>query len=227
MKKLGKRILSCVLTLALAAAPMALPFSSGVQRVEAASKKPSKRKVKGIYKKLLEKRRYRERNRALDNINYFYLLDINRDGVSELICFDKYGDNSLYIFTVKKGKLFFLGTSGSHISYNEIPKLYYSKKYKALCRIEKSATFGGGCVGPSYEYYRIAGAEMKPWRYTAKMGVSPPQYTYYKIGSDGIDRWVSKKQQKAFYKRYFASKYIKEYILFENTPQNRIKLLGK
>lgn len=223
MKKLGKRILLCVLTLSLAADPMAIPFSAGIQRVEAASN----RKVKGIYKKLLEKRRYKGRNRVLNNINYFYLLDINRDGVSELICFNEYWDNSLFIFTVKKGKLVFLGTSGSHISSKETPKLYYSKKYKALCCIEEFATFGGGTVGPSYGYYRIAGTEVKPWKYAAKMGVSHPNYTHYKIGSDGKYRWVSKKQQKAFYKKYFAPKYIKEYTLLENTPQNRINILGK
>ena len=32
MKKLGKRILLCVLTLSLAADPMAIPFSAGIQR---------------------------------------------------------------------------------------------------------------------------------------------------------------------------------------------------
>lgn len=173
-----------------------------------------------LYRTLLEKRSYAQSGGYNFKINYFYLIDINRDQVPEMVCMDQWYNNSLYVFTIKKGKVVFLGSSGSHTGYRETPKLYYSKKYKSLCCIEKNATFGGGLTGPSYDYYRISGSKIINWKHTAEMELDGHTY-YYEIGAKSKNKFVSKSKQKAFYKKYFAPKYIKSYKLLENTSSAR------
>lgn len=169
------------------------------------------------YKEILEKGSY-----GPYKLNYFYILDIDRDKTPELICMNQWFDNSLYVFSVKKGKLVYLGTSGSKIGFKEIPKLYYSKKYKSLCCQEKDALYGGGLSGPSYTYYRINGKKIKSWKYTAVMKSGSAKY-YANGTASHKYKFVSKKTQKKFYKKYFSPKYLKSYKLMENTPENRAK----
>ncbi len=172
------------------------------------------------YKQLLEQGKY-----EVFDLNYFYLLDINRDGTEELICMRYWSDNSLHVFTQKNGQIVYLGTSGSRNGPKEVPKFYYSKKYKSLCRKEKYATFGGGLMGPAYEYSHISGTEMKDWKYTAVMKSGSTRY-YAKGKTSSKYKFVSKKKQKAFYKKYFAPKYIKKYTLLRNTLENREAVLN-
>lgn len=172
------------------------------------------------YKQLLEQGKY-----EVFDLNYFYLLDINRDGTKELICMSYWYDNSLHVFTQKNGQILYLGTSGSRNGFKETPKFYYSKKYKSLCRKEKFATFGGGLMGPAYEYSHISGKKMKNWKYTAVMKAGSTRY--YATGKHSSKyKFVSKKKQKAFYKKYFAPKYIKKYTLLSNTLENREAILN-
>ncbi len=180
---------------------------------------------KELYKTLLEKGNYKTKGYNF-TINYFYLLDIDRDGISEMVCLDKWYDNSIYVFSIKGGKVIFLGGSGSRIGYNEVPKLYYSKKYKALCKIDKGATFGGGTMGMAYEYYRISGAKIKAWKYTAKMGVdAPSSYDYFMAGTSSAKaKYISKSKQNAFFKKYFAPKYIKSYKFLQNSANVRNRI---
>lgn len=140
--------------------------------------------------------------------NYFTLVDINRNGVKELIVSeDKYADY-IYVFTLKRGKAKYIG--------NMLNKYYngvrYSKKYKGLV----IATGGSGASGTSI--YQIKNNRLvEKYAFMVEHNMTDE---YYFNGKK-----VSAKSYNTKKKKYLKSSTIKEAKMYKNTKSNRNKRL--
>lgn len=165
--------------------------------------------VKGNYKVLYKK------FLAGSSHEYFLVLDINRDGIKELIVADSSGMRQ-EVYTVKNGKvtklgeLFFSGAAAG-------PVIYYSSGDKAI--FHQWLTRGLGGAGMSL--YKISGNTLKLVRY-AWVGY-PDGKAEYRIDND---KKVSKNSYETYVKRYFGNRLskLKQYKMLKNTVTNRNKI---
>jgi hypothetical protein len=188
--------------------------------------------AKMLYSNLLEKKEYTYSIKYGDQeysykmkLNYFICMDINNDGVKELIVsssnkatVEDWGyvnKVSALVFTVKNDKLKFLGNIYSCIDQNG---LMYSKKFKGIV---SEADAGSGGRGASYGILNIKNNALKEiyecsWYYEI---LDKLQYFYSVNGKD-----TTAKKYNDYYNKYFNSKDYKHYSLKENTESNRNKI---
>ncbi len=187
--------------------------------------------AKVLYSELLEKKEYTYNinygtyeTQYKMKMNYFICLDINNDGVKELIVSNAnkataedwgyvYKEDAL-VFTVKNDKLKYLGHIYSCIDQKG---LMYNKKYKGIIS-EMDAGSGGRAA--SYDIYNIKNNALKElyhcdWSYDALEGSG-----YYAVGG----KKTTEKKYQAYFKKYFNQNDYKHYTLTENTEANRNKI---
>lgn len=147
---------------------------------------------------------------------YFYLLNVDKKGVPELIVSDIYGPGIVYhVFTVKNGKSLYLGNCtlrGTAEAY-----IKYSSKYKGIyCE----GWING--VGGSYSYlYGISGKKLVLKQHCTEY--HSPNDSYYTGKTEKQSQKVSKSKYLSFYNQYFKS--LKKYKMKSNTAANRRKYL--
>lgn len=172
--------------------------------------------VKTDYKKL-----YKKQMEALSGNPYtkwYYVLDLDRDGMPELITGSRgYGRTGYGIYTVKKGKLVEVNVSCSN---NEpSPTVRYNPAYHAIY-IQGTVNQLGAAV---YSLYRFSGHTLSQYK-TARY-ISGGGSGAYATGKN-IDslKSVSKSSYNSFVKKYLTD--YKTYPMLENTPANRKKSFG-
>lgn len=161
---------------------------------------------KALYKKLLAK----------GSQQYFLVLDINRDGIKELIVSDDPSAMRQEIYTVKNGSIKKLGElffSGAAVG----PVIYYSQSEKAI--YHQWLTHGAGGGGTAL--YKISGNGIKMSRY-AWSGYSQGKTVYYIADN----KKVSKNTYDTYVKQYFGNRLskLKQYKMLKNTASNRNKI---
>lgn len=192
-------------------------------------KKPTE---KILYNELLEKKEYSYSIKYGDEeypykmeLNYFLHMDINNDGVKELIVSSKnkatssewgyiYKEDAL-VFTIKNNKLKFLGVINSCIDQEG---MMYSEKYKGIIS-EQDA--GSGGRGAWYSIHNIKNNVLEPlykcgWHYEILDRLT---YFYSINGKD-----TTEKKYTDYYNKYFIKKDYKHYSLKANTKANRGKM---
>ena len=180
---------------------------------------------KTIYKQMLEtgQVRYKSGSKTyMAAAKSFYVLDIDRNGVPELIVKDTEASNSFstrYVYTIRNGKAVYCG--GYYQKGDS--KLYYNSKYKSLYMWWWTNGVGG--VGSML--YRLSGSQLKAYKYIwsgAKSYGSSKQVYYYGTNAKK-GKSVSKKTYNAMFKKYFKSR--KTFGFLNNTLTNRTKKFGK
>lgn len=154
-------------------------------------------------------------------IKSFYLLDIDKNGVPELIVKDGSSSETFsnrFIYTVKKGKVVYCGEY--YVKGDRY--LYYNSKYKAIY----IWWWTNGVGGSGAMLVRLSGTKMKNYKYiwtgSEKVGSTKQIYMY---GTSGIKaKKVSKKKFNSMLKKYFKGQ--KKYSFMNNTSANRKKKLG-
>lgn len=149
---------------------------------------------------------------------YFYLLNIDKKGVPELIVSSKYGYGVYHVYTILNGKVTYTGTY-SRKGFM-IHQISYSSKYKGLY------TEGWiNHVGGVYSYYygmNSAGKKLVAKQHMTEY--TSPSRKYYYGTTASQSKKVSKSKYLSFYKKYFKGKY-KNYSMHVNTEANRIKCI--
>lgn len=207
MKKLASKISAMLLLICLIVSPV---------NVQAAKSSEGK-----VYKEILEKGYTVTENGNKDNrtYKYFNLLDIDRNGVKELVVKEFEGGAwySTDVFTIKKGKVVFCGT----VIGRGQTSMTYVKKYHSLY------TYGWtNGIGAAYSFlWRLNGTKIDRWKFcwagSESMGSSK---MVYKTGKNSEScKKVSKSTYNAFFKKYFKNRVDYKYV--ENTAANREKLL--
>jgi len=155
---------------------------------------------------------------------WFRTLDINKDGVKELIVSEngvKYNSNVYYIYTVKKEKMVYIGkVSHSHSFKDGKSKaIFYNSKQKAI----REAITGPFSLGLAL--YKISGSTLKGTVYMNRVYGRYPVYAFSKNGkaqyyttTSGIKKF-NKLVNQYFYKG------CKKYALYKNTAENRTSKL--
>lgn len=173
---------------------------------------------KTIYKALLTKGTITVKS---GNYNYtrtiqgFVLLDIDKNGVPELIIKDTDASSayaSYYVYTVRSGKLRYCG---EYVVRGQ-SQVFYNSKYKALYMSWWTNSVGG--VG--HRLIRLSGTELKDYKYLWTGSESPySTKQIYQYGTTGDKaKNVSKSTFNSKYKKYFKS--YKKYNFVPNTEYN-------
>lgn len=173
---------------------------------------------KRLYKKFLEKKSVKAGKYTITP-KYFYVLNIDKSGVPELIVTERpMGLCTYYVYTVKNNKVSYMGEyTAQGVVAN--PPLYYSSKYKAVFA-EGWTNFVGGTW---QNYYGISGSKLvrkqhcRAWTY--------PKNEYAIGETNNKEKVVTKAKYNSFYKKYFKNGKIKKYEMQENTAANREKYI--
>lgn len=164
--------------------------------------------VKGDYKKLYK--RVLETNGAA----WYYVLDINKNGLPELISVEDSGAMTHYsIYTVYKGKAVLTGTCLSHVSrpYGAPIEVKYVPKNKGiLC-----TGYIGGMPGTWKDLFTLSGIKLTQ-RYHSQYDSRGYYYTGKSVS--GMKK-VSRSSYDSFENRYFKP-YV-QYTMLKNTAYNR------
>ena len=144
--------------------------------------------------------------------DYYYMLDIDGKNVPELIVTDtqqRVGATTFYyIYTVKKQKVFYLGSYT--YEYLSRPSFSYVKEYKGIL----SGSFNRGVS--AMNLFTISGSKVAP-AYHARETLG--MESYY-IGNDSNSaKQVSKQEYDEYCSKYFSGE--TQYNLLENTAANR------
>ncbi len=176
----------------------------------------------------------------------FCLLDLNSDGVKELIVARMYSAwepkaMQLYIFTIKGGKVRFVRYKGND-DYSircTGQKICYSKKFKALyCpAMEQNSDAYFDDETSSKALYTMKGTKMVRSHYAdlrRKRDVSgkEEELKLYHFQSGNSSKLVELEGTpsatfREYYKSYFEDMNLKSFKLYQNNAANRKKLLGK
>ena len=145
-----------------------------------------------IYNKFLQKN---------PSYTWFCTLDINKDGIKELIVStnqtERFSNNYL-IYTVKKGKMVYIGKIQHTLSTDGKSKaIFYNPNFKAIREIYQ------GAQTIEHNLYKISNSSFKE-----------AKFQYFPITTSGINSY------KKSLKQYFY-KGCKKYKLYKNTAQNR------
>lgn len=177
-----------------------------------AQAKPGKAKVKKLYTRFLEANSY----------DWFVSLDINRDGVKELIIsndqVNSWDDHKFYIYRISRGKVDYVGYVVESCSLDENrgrKHIYYSRKYKA---VRGTST---GAYSLAQTLYQVKSGSLKSRYYcNAVYGRFPFRLT----GTNEVNAsGVSNSAYDKFEKKYMGSCVRKN--LYKNTRRNRKKYL--
>ena len=174
---------------------------------------PGKTTVKKLYKEFMEK-----------NTTYawFRTLDINRDGVKELVVSKsgaKYSGDEYCIYTVKKNSMVYVGSvveSRSFGSPNKKKAIYYNKELKAVRQVQT------GTYAVFYTLYKINNYKLQE-----RLNCSGI-YNRYRIFSKSYYgknvTYITETQLNNLVKKYF-NKGCTKYLLYSNTASNRASKL--
>lgn len=170
------------------------------------------------WKKLYKNHLYSNRPTTVLDLNGYYVLDIDKNGMPELITATcKQGITTYDVYTVKKGKMIHTGSAKSTGSYIPLPIIRYSSKCKAL-HIYRGYK-GYGTSGESL--YRIVNGKLTE---QFRADVSYIFKHYYKGNNSSNLKEVSKSTYNAYMKNYIKT--YKAYKMLPNTYENRRKSFG-
>lgn len=183
--------------------------------------------VKGDYRKLykafLEKGKtvYKSgKNQYEIKLKGFYVLDIDKNGVPDLIVTDNEFFYNKCVYTVRSGKLVFCGWYGGRGDYG----LNYSSKWKALYNF----WWTNGIGGSGTQLMRLSGGKLKDYKYLWSgmngMGSNAKPIYEHSASADNHKR-VSKSTYNAAYKKYVQNQY-KRYSFYSNTASMRNQKFG-
>lgn len=168
---------------------------------------------KELYKAFLAKEKVKVNNQTI-NIGYFYILNINKKGVPELIITDKYSGAlvTYYVYSIIDGKVKCIGSCTAKGLSNS--SFYYSKKYKGL--------YVGGWinfVGGAWEslYCMNSTGKKLSSKYWAKSQLNPKGY-WTGTSSENCKK-VTKAKCSTYSKKYFKN--LTRYEMHANTAANR------
>ena len=185
--------------------------------------------VNALYRKYLEKHMVNEQGKYFYEMKKFALLDMNKDGIKELII-QAYSPGEQYLYSVVKGKVKFIGrvpfgwyvngdvvfdSSMSHSSIWKDNTVHYNSTDKTLLTRAENTTTTCKLA------YRFTGTKLTlkyastNWHYR--------QYESWSIQTGSKSKEVSKSQYTSFNKAHM-SKY-KTYPFRNNTAANRKKYL--
>lgn len=154
----------------------------------------------------------------------FRTLDINKDGVKELIVSKKqleFSANVYYVYTIKKNEIVYVGKVSHSRAFKDGKSkvIFYNSKLKAIREALTSPR------GFGLNLYKISGSTLKE---TVRMNRSLGRFPVYSIGKNNKDKYYTTASDiKKFDKlvdRYFY-KGCKKYVLYKNTSSNRAKYL--
>lgn len=179
---------------------------------------------KALYRAMLETGTvtYSDKSgKRIDKAGSFALLDIDQNGVPELIVKNTEASGTFstrYVYTVKSGKVVYCGT----YNVRGDKYLYYNKKYKAVY----SWWWTNGVGGSGAQLLRLSGSAIKSYQYVWEGGESfgSSKWVYYYGTSAEKRRKVSKSKYTSMVKKYFKGQ--KKYGFTDNTAANRTKKLG-
>ena len=155
-------------------------------------------------------------------IKAFLLLDINRDGIPELLLKDQKPETSMtniMVYTVKNGKLFDCGSYSTRTNYGGA--ISYSKKYKGVLDTWWTNGVGGsGAVlyGISTRKHELV-VKRKAWKGADGYGSTTMTY---EIKKNLVT--VSKSKYDNYVNKYFNEKNFKTKKFKANTAANRKKI---
>ena len=151
---------------------------------------------------------------------WFRTLDINKDGVKELIVSENqqaYRPNIYYIYTVKKEKMVYLGRVSHSNTFKDGKSkvIFYNSKQKAI----REVVTGTQSLG--FSLYKISGSTLKSSVYSNE---SFGRFTVYAFGKNGKEIYYTTtagiKKFKQLVNQYFY-KDCKKYTLYKNNAANR------
>lgn len=142
------------------------------------------------------------------NMNKFTLIDLDGNGIKELIVNDGKWDE-IHVFTYKNKKVTYVGSD-----YHSYFPVRYNKKYKGIAVYHTGA--GGGGMGIlSLRKGKLAERESITYASSVKNGKLKMSYRHN-------GKKISEKTYNSYVKKY-ESKNIKKYTMRTNTAKNRTK----
>ena len=169
-----------------------------------------------IYKKFLKKRstsvtingsngKYKQKVK----MNYFVLINIDKSGPKELIVKNTEYDWDNYVFTIKNGKVKFLGRVAG--KYNS-GRVLYNAKYKGLVGRD------GGTGFLLHSLYKLK---------NGKLNESIHIWENHNLSDTFAvnNKNCSKKTFNKYYNKYFKASKLKSYAFVTNKKANRSRLL--
>ncbi|MGN0276056.1 MAG: Ig domain-containing protein [Hominisplanchenecus sp.] len=183
---------------------------------------------KSIYRALLEKGSVTHpdfttggEGSTVTPIDSFSVLDIDKNGMPELVISNSEQDSPLrlfVVFTVKHGEASYCGGYG--LRYGG--ELWYSGKYKAVYQCN---LYPGGMEVQCL--HRLTGGKLKIWKRASSYydyGKSKTVYDY--STNNGTAKEINEKTYQSVVKKYFEGSHIKVCKGLSNTAANRKKVLG-
>jgi len=176
-------------------------------------------KAKALYKKILQKGEVSYRDNDGTHfvvIKSFCLLDIDKNGIPELVVKDAQADGSFstrYIYTVKNRKLIYCG----NYYQKGQAELQCSLKYKSVYHLWWTNSIGGaGSI-----LYKLKKNKMKEYKYmyTSQESPTSDKIEYWYGNSRKTAKKINKKKYSLLYKKYFGE--VKLYVFCDNTEKDR------
>lgn len=170
---------------------------------------------KSLYKKFLAKKQVSAGNAKITP-TYFYLLNIDKSGVPELIVTEEPKSYCQYhVYTIRNSKVAYMGYCPAK-GVIDTPILCYSSKYKGILA-EGWTNFVGGTWS---KYYGISGTKLVE-KQGCRAWTNPEEYAINQTGKG--ETVVLKETYSNFFKTYFEDGKIKNYTMRKNTATNRKK----
>lgn len=217
-----KRLIGLLLAIVLALGTIIFPLSDS--NVQAVSKIV---KAKAIYKKIMQEGKISYKDSGGEhsvNIQSFYLLDIDKNKIPELVIKSSTAENEFsvrYIYTMKDGKLKYCG----NYTQKGQAGLQYSIKYKSIYHWWWTNGIGGwGSI-----LYNIKNLKMKQYKYLYSSQESPDsdKMIFWYGNNIASAKKVSKEKYDLMSNKYLGKNLgkIKTYHFYNNTPANIKKVL--
>lgn len=153
-----------------------------------------------------------------EKAKYYYVLNIDKSGLPELIVTSGSGGlNSYFVYGIKNGKMIKLGEcseKGSSVP----PRIRYVSRYKGILMQGWTNYVGGSWSN----LYGISGSRLVRTYHAREEHY--PRDKYYTGKTDKQEKKVSRSSCAAFVKKYFKS--YKTYVMLNNTAANRAKSFG-
>lgn len=174
---------------------------------------------KDLYKTFLAKKKVKAGSKSIVP-KYFTILNINQEGVPELVVTDDF--HTSYVYSVIKGKVTYTGAVAA--AYRGGPNMHvtYCPKYKSIMQPEAKLSKGGW--GDAHYRLNSSGKKIVLKEHSTFKYSSAPYY----IGTTSKEyKNVSKEQMLAFYDEYFGCPYRSHetYKYYENTKKYRINII--
>lgn len=147
--------------------------------------------------------------------NWYYVLDVDQSGVPELIVNDYSGAlTDFYVYTVKNGKMVYLGYCGTK-GLGSVPVISYVSKYKGLVTSGWTNFIGGVW----WNMFGISGSKLTNIHHMRE--AHNPGDEFYVGNTDSTAKKVSEAEYQKFYNTYFKDSLVKKYTMLKNTEANR------